>query len=214
MSDRTALSRMQSAVDAAALQRHLEWLSNVPRDTGGTGEDRAAAYLASELDAAGVPVVMHEFDAFLSYPRQASLRVVAPATGEFRCVTHSFALSTPAAGLERELVFVTGSRFDSARGKIALVDGLATPVTILQASQAGCAGIVFANEDRFIHNMIGTTIWGTPEYRPDRSVPDGRGGVRGRGLGRGAQEMARRRFAGARRAERRRRDRVVSIEAA
>ena len=50
-----------------------------------------------------------------------------------------------------------------ARGKIALVDGLATPVTILQASQAGCAGVVFANEDRFIHNMIGTTIWGTPE---------------------------------------------------
>ena len=35
-------------------------------------------------------------------------------------------------------------------------------MTILQASQAGCAGIVFANEDRFIHNMIGTTIWGTP----------------------------------------------------
>ena len=56
------------------------------------------------------------------------------------------------------------AQFAGARGKIALVDGLATPVTILQASQAGCAGIVFANEDRFIHNMIGTTIWGTPEF--------------------------------------------------
>ena len=56
------------------------------------------------------------------------------------------------------------AQFAAARGKIALVDGLATPVTILQASQAGCAGIVFANEDRFIHNMIGTTIWGTPEF--------------------------------------------------
>ena len=55
------------------------------------------------------------------------------------------------------------AQFAAAAGKIALVDGLATPVTILQASQAGCAGIVFANEDRFIHNMIGTTIWGTPE---------------------------------------------------
>lgn len=164
MSDRSILARMHAAVDRGTLQRHLEWFSHVPRDTGGTGEDRAAAYLVSELEAAGVPVVTHEFDAFLSYPRQASLRAVAPATGEFRCVTHSFARSTPAAGLESELVFVTGSRFDSARGKIALVDGLATPVTILQASQAGCAGIVFANEDRFIHNMIGTTIWGTPEY--------------------------------------------------
>jgi hypothetical protein len=59
---------------------------------------------------------------------------------------------------------VVGAGFDAAHGKIALVDGLATPVTILQASRAGCAGIVFANEDRVIHNMIGTTIWGTPEH--------------------------------------------------
>jgi peptidase M28-like protein len=164
MNDRAVLARMQAAVDNGVLQRHLEWFARVPRDTGGAGEDQAAAYLASELQAAGVPVLMHEFDAFLSYPRAAALQVTAPATAAFRCVTHSFAQSTPTAGLERELVPVTGSRFDPARGRIALVDGLATPVTILQASQAGCAGIVFANEDRFIHNMIGTTIWGTPEY--------------------------------------------------
>ena len=164
MSDRDALNRMHAAVDAATLQRHLEWFSNVPRDTGGPGEERAAAYLAAELEAAGVPVTMHEFDAFLSYPRQAALRSTTPESREFRCLTHSFARSTPAAGLQADIVFVAGARFPAARGKIALVDGLATPVTILQASQAGCVGIIFANEDRFIHNMIGTTIWGTPEF--------------------------------------------------
>ena len=78
-------------------------------------------------------------------------------------MTHSFARSTGPGGLAAEIVLVEQAQFAGARGKIALVDGLATPVTILQASQAGCAGIVFANEDRFIHNMIGTTIWGTPE---------------------------------------------------
>ena len=72
MNDRSALDRMQAAVDAATLQRHLEWFAAVPRDTGGDGEDRAAFYIASELEAAGVPVVVHEFDAFLSYPRGAS----------------------------------------------------------------------------------------------------------------------------------------------
>ena len=41
-------------------------------------------------------------------------------------------------------MLVAGTALATARGKIALVDGLATPVTILQASQAGCAGIVFA----------------------------------------------------------------------
>ena len=84
MSDHTPLSRLQDTVDAEALQRHLQWFSAVPRDTGGDGEDRAAAYLAAELESAGVPVVVHEFDAFLSYPREASLRVTEPATREFR----------------------------------------------------------------------------------------------------------------------------------
>jgi Peptidase family M28 len=171
MTDRAMLTRLHSAVDAGALQRHLEWFSNVPRDTGGDGEDRAAGYLAEQLESAGVPVLMHEFDAFLSYPRHASMRVMEPTAREFRCVTHSFAQSTAADGLRGELVLIAGSEFGAARGKIALVDGLATPVTILQASQAGCAGIVFANEDRVIHNMIGTTIWGTPEYEQIDRLP-------------------------------------------
>jgi len=154
---------MQASVDAAALARHLSWFSRVDRDTGGEGEERAAAYIAAELEAAGMPVTLHEFDAYLSYPREASLRTLTPTAREFRCLTHSFVRSTGPDGLTAELVLVNDGRFAAARGKIALVDGLATPVTILQASQAGCAGIVFANEDRFIHNMIGTTIWGTPE---------------------------------------------------
>jgi len=153
---------MQAAVDSAALTRHLDWFATVDRDTGGEGEDRAAEYLAAELRAAGLPVTVHEFDAFLSYPRDAGFRTVSPAVQEHRCVTHSFVRSTGPDGLTAELVPVGCGDFSAARGRIALVDGLATPVTILQASQAGCAGIVFANEDRFIHNMIGTTIWGTP----------------------------------------------------
>ncbi len=156
------LSRLLASVNAATLARHLQWFSGVPRDTGGAGEDQAAAYLAAELEAAGVPVTMHEFDAFLSYPRDATFRTVTPSARDFRCVTHSFVRSTGPEGITADLVAVTGAHFAPAHGKIALVDGLATPVTILQASQAGCAGIVFANEDRVIHNMIGTTIWGTP----------------------------------------------------
>jgi hypothetical protein len=154
---------MQQSVDAAALMRHLEWFSKVPRDTGGDGEDRAAAYIASELEAAGLPVTLHEFDAYLSYPREATFRIVSPTAHEFRCLTHSFCRSTGPEAVSAALTLVEGGRFATARGAIALVDGLATPATILQASQAGCAGIVFANEDRVIHNMIGTTIWGTPD---------------------------------------------------
>jgi hypothetical protein len=162
MNDRTPLTRMQAAVDRHALTRHLDWFAGVDRDTGGDGEDRAVAYLVEELEDAGVPVTVYEFDAYLSYPRQAVFQVTAPVSRDFPCVTHSFVRSTGAGGLAAELVHVDDGRFARAHGRIALVDGLATPVTILQASQAGCAGLVFANEDRLVHNMIGTTIWGTP----------------------------------------------------
>ncbi|MGE0812286.1 MAG: M28 family peptidase [Vicinamibacterales bacterium] len=171
MTDRAPLTRLQDSVDASTLARHLEWFSHVDRDTGGEGEDKAAAYLAGELEAAGVPVTVHEFDAFLSYPREASCRVEGPHAQEHRCVTHSFVRSTGPAGVTGRLVHVADGRFEAARDAIALVDGLATPVTILQASQAGCAGIVFANEDRFIHNMIGTTIWGTPDLTQVPRMP-------------------------------------------
>src|SRR5690625_3851079 len=50
----------------------------------------------------------------------------------------------------------------SARGKIALVDGICTPITVLRLSRAGAAGIIFSNPGEVIHNMTATTIWGTP----------------------------------------------------
>src|SRR5262245_45712256 len=114
MSDRTTLIRLQKAVDAGRLERHLEWFSGVPRDTGGGGEGRAAACLAADLEAAGAPVTVHEFDAFLSYPREASLRLADGALREFRCVTHSFVQSTSNDGLVGELELVSGSAFGAA----------------------------------------------------------------------------------------------------
>lgn len=153
------LNEVLDCVSSARLQRHLEWFSTVRRDTGGAGEDAACGYIRDQLLAAGVPAQVHEFDAFLSYPIAASLEADGVSHA---CVTHSFGASTRAGGVSADLVHVDVARLHEAAGRIALVDGLAMPVTILQASRAGCAGLVFANDDRMIHNMIGTTIWGTP----------------------------------------------------
>ena len=157
-----AASILNEALDglsADRLQQHLEWFSTVRRDTGGAGEDAACGYIRDQLQASGVPVQVHEFDAFLSYPIAASLHAGGVSHG---CVTHSFGTSTGQGGVSADLVHVEPARLQDAAGRIALVDGLAMPVTVLQASRAGCAGLVFANDDRSIHNMIGTTIWGTP----------------------------------------------------
>jgi N-acetylated-alpha-linked acidic dipeptidase len=156
---------LRSAVDPAHLRAHLEWFAGVRRDTGGPGEDAAAKYIAEQLRAAGVEVRVHEFPAFLSYPREAALEAVdaaGAALEPFPCVTHSFAVSTPAEGIVEDVVLVGAGGFAGAAGKIAVVDGLCTPVTVLEASKAGVKGLVFINQGDVVHNMIATTIWGTP----------------------------------------------------
>ncbi len=150
----------RGAVSSERLYGDVEWFSHVRRDTGGPGEDLAADYIAAQLAAAGVPVTAHEFDAFLSYPVSARLEALAPEAAEIRCVTHSFALSTGPEGLVTDLIHLGDGddadalELERAEGKAALIDGLATPVTVLRASQAGCAAIIFANKGHAIHNMI------------------------------------------------------------
>jgi N-acetylated-alpha-linked acidic dipeptidase len=150
------------AVSAERLLGHLQWFAQVRRDTGGPGETRAAEYLAEQARSVGAPVHVHEFDAYLSYPIRATLEVLEPARMQLACLTHSFARSTGPDGIVCDLSYLEDGDVHRGAGRACLIDGLATPVTILRASNAGCAAVVFANQDRVIHNMIGTTVWGTP----------------------------------------------------
>lgn len=148
-------------VSPSRLDGHLDWFAGVRRDTGGPGEDKAVDYIIETLRRDGVPVRVHEFDAYLSYPRRAALETIEPEQDSFRCLTHSFAKSTGPRGIIADLVYVPADGdLRQAAGRVALIDGLSSPIKILQASQAGCAGVIFANAEWFIHNMIGTTIWG------------------------------------------------------
>lgn len=160
--------RLHSSVRPDLLRSHLEWFAGVRRDTGGPGEDAAAAYIAQQLEAAGVPVKMHEFDAFLSYPGNASLRTKGR---EFSCVTHSFTRPTPNGALRGQIRYVPDSNFTNAAGQILLVDGLCTPITVLNASKAGVQALVFCNQGDVPHNMIATTIWGTPDLEQLDRLP-------------------------------------------
>ena len=153
---------LHAEVRPQRLRTHLEWFAGVRRDTGGEGEDAAVAYIESQLREAGIPVRVHEFDAFLSYPRSATLRTLGTDAIEFDCVTHSFSVPTGEDGLRAAIRYVPDNDFSNARGEVLLVDGLCTPITVLEASKAGVRALVFANQGDVVHNMIGTTIWGTP----------------------------------------------------
>lgn len=158
----TLADSLHAAVQPQNLRGHLDWFAGVRRDTGGPGEDAAADYLVQQLTDAGVPVRVHEFDAYLSYPRAASLAIPEHGGATFACVTHSFTKPTGPAGIRAPVRYVPDGTFEGAAGEVLLVDGLCTPITVLEASKAGVRALIFANQGDVVHNMIGTTIWGTP----------------------------------------------------
>ena len=45
-------------------------------------------------------------------------------------------------------------------GRIALVDGVAMPIEVLNASRESVSALIFSNPDWYLHNMIITTVWG------------------------------------------------------
>ncbi|HEX7002963.1 MAG TPA: M28 family metallopeptidase [Trueperaceae bacterium] len=160
------LDELLHQVSEANLDSHLDWCSGVRRDTGGPGEEKMVDYIVETLRKDGVPVTVHEHDAYLSYPRHALLEVLGPEPMKIRCLTHSFAASTDRNGLTGSLRYLPDKNMKDGAGRIALVDGLAMPIEVLQASRAGVQALIFANADWYIHNMIVTTIWGgspTPE---------------------------------------------------
>ena len=157
---------MLAAVERSRLSRHLDVSAGIRRDTGGPGEDQMVDYIVRMLQADGVPVTVHEFDAFLSYPRSAVVEVLAPERFEIRALTHSFAAPTGPNGRQGSLTYVPDKDMRKGAGRIALVDGVAMPIEVLHASRESVSALIFSNPDWYLHNMIITTVWGgapTPE---------------------------------------------------
>jgi hypothetical protein len=154
---------IRHAVSASKLMEYTREISREVRMSGSEEEARSFDYLEKTLRGFGLDVQRLRHDALISWPGPASLEVAGSPPRQVECITHSFALSTPPGGLDAEVVDAAGGDFRSAdsRGKIALVDGLASPVAARAAEDAGAAGVIFINPPE-LHEMIISTVWGSP----------------------------------------------------
>jgi len=151
------------AVSPSRLMEYTRGVSRWVRLSGSEDEAKAFDYLESLLQGFGLAVHRHHHEALVSWPGPASLEILTGAPRRVECITHAFAASTPAGGLDAEIVEAGPAEFRPAevRGKLALVDGLATPVRARAAEDAGALGVIFINPSR-LHEMIVSTVWGTP----------------------------------------------------
>ena len=153
------------------LMQHTRAIAADERESGTAGEARAFDYIAATLERDGLTIERRQIEAYISLPQEA--RLALPDGTVIEGLTHSFSASAEA--LEGELVDVgDGAPGDYARvaaaGRIALIDGLATPGKAWAAQGAGTLAQVFVNADN-LHNMIVTTVWGTPAPETASRIP-------------------------------------------
>jgi Peptidase family M28 len=160
---------LAAEVSAARLMDHVRTIGALERESGSAGEAQAFDYIERTLEAAGLAVERQQIEAYISLPEQAYLTLADGVV--LAGLTHSF--STSVEGLEAELVDAGDGRPEDlarAAGKFALIRGLASPGRAWAAQQAGVLGQVHVLMDH-LHNMIVTTIWGTPGPETAGRIP-------------------------------------------
>jgi hypothetical protein len=160
---------LTALVSAATLMEHVRTIGAWERESGSPGEAQAFDYIERTLKSYGVEVERREIEAYISLPQEA--RLTLPDGAVITGLTHSF--STSVEGLDAEVVDVGEGRPQDllrAAGKIALVRGLPTPGKAWALQQAGVRGHIHVLMDH-LHNMIVTTIWGTPSPETAARIP-------------------------------------------
>jgi hypothetical protein len=165
--------RIIGSVSSERLMSNTEAIARWVR-LSGTEEERASFdYVEGVLGDLGLETTRHMGWAYISLPESANLSV--EGTG-VPAITHSMAPGTPKDGLELPLVYVgNGTEEDYAdkdvQDKAVLVEGIAIPGKARAAEEAGAAACVFANADEHVHEMIVSTLWGSPAPETRRHLP-------------------------------------------
>lgn len=190
MSNLSKLERsVLSAVDGDRMWQTLEFLNGVDRTSGTEGEFAAVHWMVDRLREYGVPVEVHQFESYLSYPVRANLRVTSPLEREVRAKPKAFGANTPPQGITGELVCVpvvadeigvTDEKADperdfaglDVRGKVVL-SPRGGPGAVEAAFRAGAIAHVqcWSTAEDAIHEMIATPVWGTPTDQTVANLP-------------------------------------------
>ena len=169
----TEAAALASTVSSKELMRHCVEFAKRVKLSGTPQELESFRYLKSCLDAYGYRTELLSHDAYISLPGRS--RVTAEGR-EFESITHSFSLPSPKGGLTAALVDLgegTAADFAGAecRGKIVLVDGIASPAVAARAKAAGAAGQLHVSPHEHRHEMCISPVWGNPSDETLAEMP-------------------------------------------
>jgi len=169
-------TQLIDAVSADELMDSTRAIAQWVRLSGTEDEAKAFDWIETKLKGFGLDTHRYAHPALVSWPESASLELLTDGgTQAIPCATHAFATSTPAGGLEGDLVAVgpaTAENLAKAdlRGKIALIDGIIAPNTNLLVEESGAAAAIWIAGGR-LHERGLDPIWGTPTPETAHLLP-------------------------------------------
>jgi Peptidase family M28 len=153
-----------AAVNGKELMRHCAEFAKRVKLSGTPEELESFRYLKSCLDRYGYRTALLSHDAYISLPGSSRVEL---GGRELKSITHSFSRPSPGDGLKAQVIDLgEGSASDFARadcrGKIVLVDGIASPAVADLATRAGAAGQLHVSPHEHLHEMCISPVWGSP----------------------------------------------------
>jgi len=159
-----------------AVMKHTRILSeDMPHRLAGSDmEKKAADYIKAHFESVGIPVTIHEIDAYVSFPGKAQIEVLGPDGRVIEANTFAQSQPTPPEGIEAELVHVGSGGIENyegvdVTGKISLAElsyAPPRPEKVRIASARGAVGQIMMNWGLPEHNSMpmGTCkpLWGNP----------------------------------------------------
>lgn len=173
----TTLSSIEQAIVQSVSRERLmadtQAIAQWVRLSGTEDERKAFEYIAAMLHQCGVEPTLYTGYGFISLPISAQLRA---GQKELRAITHAMAVSTPEEGLQLSAVYVGGGSAESyvsrdVQRKAVVIDGIAMPAKVLTAQRVGAAACIFVNQDEHVHEMIVSSIWGSPTPENRHQLP-------------------------------------------
>ncbi|MDQ2744373.1 MAG: M28 family peptidase [Chloroflexota bacterium] len=166
-------SKVIGSVSQDRLMADTEALARWVRLSGSEDERQAFEYVADVLRGLGLEPVLHLAPGYISLPKSADLQVNG---NPIPAITHAMAAGTPPDGLDLPLVYVgdgspTADATKDLTGTIVLLDGIAAPEAVRAAQEAGAAACVFATSDQYVHEMIVSGVWGSPDPSNRERLP-------------------------------------------
>jgi hypothetical protein len=162
------------AVNGPEMMANLREIARWVKLSGTAEELEALRFLEKRMKDYGfrANIIMH--DAFISLPGKASVTVDGRT---LTAITQSFSQPSPSGGLSGVPVYLGhGTEGDFAgkdvKGRIVLVEGMATPAVSQRATNAGAAGQLHISHHEHIHEMCISPVWGNPGASTVAGMPN------------------------------------------